>query len=63
MRASPKCSKVLEDEEEDSNCKTVLLTSFIIRKKRCRVYFHQNTLIWETEKKLPYSEYFFLDVN
>ncbi|XP_023718038.1 ceramide kinase isoform X2 [Cryptotermes secundus] len=27
----------------------VLLNTFLIRKKRCRVYFHRGTLIWESE--------------
>ena len=35
----------------------VLLTTFLIKRKRCRVYFHLGTLIWETERA-PYSKYF-----
>lgn len=34
---------------------TVLLNTFVIKKKRCRVYFHRGTLIWETERQ-PYSK-------
>lgn len=53
-----------EDEDDDEVTKTrsfdtVLLTTFVIRKKRCRVYFHRGTLIWETERA-PYSEFLFL---
>jgi hypothetical protein len=34
----------------------VLLNTFLIRKKRCRVYFHRGTLIWESEGA-SYSKY------
>lgn len=44
-------------KQEDDPHQTVLLTTFVIRRKRCRVYFHRNTLIWETEKP-PYSKFF-----
>ncbi|KAH0553836.1 ceramide kinase [Cotesia glomerata] len=39
------------DNDQFSN--SVLLNTFIIKKKRCRVYFHKGTLIWETERP-PY---------
>ncbi|XP_034941938.1 ceramide kinase [Chelonus insularis] len=39
--------------ENDQLSNTVLLNTFIIKKKRCRVYFHRGTLIWETERP-PY---------
>jgi len=32
----------------------VLLNTFVIRKKRCRVYFHRGTLTWESEGA-PYA--------
>ncbi|XP_066997111.2 ceramide kinase [Anabrus simplex] len=35
-------------------CDPVLLNTFLIRKKKCRVYFHRGTLIWETEGA-PYT--------
>ncbi|KAK7793254.1 hypothetical protein R5R35_010247 [Gryllus longicercus] len=35
-------------------CDSVLLSTFLIRKKKCRVYFHRGTLIWETEGA-PYT--------
>lgn len=47
-----------EDEDRQQNDVShgaVLLSTFVIRKKRCRVYFHKNTLIWETERS-PYSK-------
>lgn len=34
---------------------SVLLNTFVVKKKRCRVYFHRGTLIWETERS-PYSK-------
>jgi hypothetical protein len=34
----------------------VLLNTFVIRKKRCRVYFHRGTLTWESEGA-PYCKY------
>jgi hypothetical protein len=34
----------------------VLLNTFVIRKKRCRVYFHRGTLTWESEGAL-YGKY------
>ncbi|KAJ8683458.1 hypothetical protein QAD02_019250 [Eretmocerus hayati] len=46
----------LEAEEEDPSYRTVLLTTFVIRKKRCRVYFHRGALIWETERS-PYRRW------
>ncbi|XP_076634236.1 ceramide kinase isoform X2 [Colletes latitarsis] len=41
-------------EITDQSSRTVLLNTFVVKKKRCRVYFHRGTLIWETEKP-PYS--------
>ncbi|KAK3909045.1 Ceramide kinase [Frankliniella fusca] len=32
-----------------SDCDPVLLNSFIVKKQRCRVYFHRGVLIWESE--------------
>lgn len=46
------------DMDNDQFSGTVLLNTFVIKKKRCRVYFHRGTLIWETERP-PYSEFFF----
>lgn len=46
----------MQDKEEDPSFKTVLLSTFIIKKKRCRVYFHKGTLIWETERT-PYTRW------
>ncbi|XP_046405236.1 ceramide kinase isoform X2 [Ischnura elegans] len=40
--------------EEQQGCESVLLNTFLVRKKRCRVYFHRGTLIWETEMS-PYT--------
>ncbi|XP_006566593.1 ceramide kinase isoform X3 [Apis mellifera] len=40
-------------EISDQSSRTVLLNTFVVKKKRCRVYFHRGTLIWETEKP-PY---------
>ncbi|KAF7990695.1 hypothetical protein HCN44_000500 [Aphidius gifuensis] len=42
--------------EDDEFSGSVLLSTFIIKKKRCRVYFHRSTLIWETEKQ-PYTRW------
>ncbi|OXU30438.1 hypothetical protein TSAR_011974 [Trichomalopsis sarcophagae] len=42
--------------EGDPSYHTVLLSTFVIRKKRCRVYFHKGTLIWETERP-PYTRW------
>ncbi|XP_063993860.1 ceramide kinase [Diachasmimorpha longicaudata] len=35
---------------------SVLLNTFVIKKKRCKVYFHRGTIIWETEKP-PYTRW------
>ncbi|XP_011299241.1 ceramide kinase [Fopius arisanus] len=43
----------MEDEHPASS---VLLNTFVIKKKRCRVYFHHGTLIWETERP-PYTRW------
>lgn len=40
----------------------VLLNTFVIRKKRCRVYFHRGTLIWESEGA-PYGKYMTLFIE
>lgn len=34
---------------EESVWDTVLLNTFVVCKKKCKVYFHHGTLIWETE--------------
>lgn len=47
-------------EAGDQCSQTVLLNTFVIKKKRCRVYFHQGTLIWETERP-PYSKFIILN--
>ncbi|XP_058809040.1 ceramide kinase isoform X2 [Phymastichus coffea] len=44
------------NEDEDPMRGTVLLTTFVIRRKRCRVYFHRGTLVWETERP-PYTRW------
>lgn len=44
------------DNEQYSN--SVLLNTFVIKKKRCKVYFHNGTLVWQTERP-PYSKNFF----
>ncbi|KAM0727928.1 Ceramide kinase [Formica fusca] len=36
--------------------KSVLLNTFVVKKKRCRVYLHRGTLIWETERS-PYTRW------
>ncbi|XP_076243330.1 ceramide kinase [Calliopsis andreniformis] len=43
-------------EITDQSSRTVLLNTFVVKKKRCRVYFHRGTLIWETEKP-PYTRW------
>lgn len=43
-------------QENDHTSDAVLLNTFVIRKKRCRVYFHRGTLIWETERA-PYTRW------
>ncbi|XP_046623003.1 ceramide kinase isoform X1 [Neodiprion virginianus] len=43
-------------EFNDHASDAVLLNTFVIRKKRCRVYFHRGTLIWETERP-PYTRW------
>ncbi|XP_014212641.1 ceramide kinase [Copidosoma floridanum] len=45
-----------QPQQEDASYGTVLLSTFVIRKKRCRVYFHKSTLIWETERP-PYKRW------
>ncbi|KAF7393296.1 hypothetical protein HZH66_009129 [Vespula vulgaris] len=40
----------------DNSSKSVLLNTFVVKKKRCRVYFHRGTLIWETERP-PYMRF------
>jgi len=42
-------------DDQRASSKSVLLNTFIVKKKRCRVYFHRGTLIWETERP-PYSK-------
>ncbi|KAG8235193.1 hypothetical protein J437_LFUL014157, partial [Ladona fulva] len=39
---------------EQQVCEPVLLNTFLVRKKRCKVYFHRGTLTWETEVS-PYT--------
>lgn len=41
-------------ELSGQECDAVLLNSFVIKKQRCRVYFHRGVLIWESEGA-PYS--------
>ncbi|KAH0950646.1 hypothetical protein HN011_000416 [Eciton burchellii] len=36
--------------------KSVLLNTFVVKKKRCRVYLHRGTLVWETERP-PYTRW------
>nr|CAD7393262.1 unnamed protein product [Timema cristinae] len=45
-----------ETEDNVQICDPVLLNSFIIKNKRCRVYFHRGRLIWETDGS-PYNRY------
>ncbi|XP_012278630.1 ceramide kinase [Orussus abietinus] len=45
----------MQDTDNDSSG-AVLLNTFVIKKKRCRVYFHRGTLIWETERP-PYTRW------
>lgn len=49
-------------DDQRASSKSVLLNTFVVKKKRCRVYFHRGTLIWETERP-PYSkrDYFHSD--
>ncbi|KYN20529.1 hypothetical protein ALC57_07128 [Trachymyrmex cornetzi] len=42
-------------DDQRASSKSVLLNTFVVKKKRCRVYFHRGTLIWETERP-PYSK-------
>lgn len=42
--------------EESNDSDSVLLNTFHIKKKRCRVYLHKNNLTWESDE-YPYSEY------
>lgn len=41
---------------EESVWDTVLLNTFVVCKKKCKVYFHHGMLIWETEAP-PHCEY------
>lgn len=41
-------------EQSGDECEPVLLNTFIIKKQRCRVYFHRGMLKWESEGD-PYS--------
>ncbi|CAL1678810.1 unnamed protein product [Lasius platythorax] len=41
---------------DDRASKSVLLNTFVVKKKRCRVYLHRGTLIWETERP-PYTRW------
>lgn len=41
---------------DDRTSKSVLLNTFVVKKKRCRVYLHRGTLIWETERP-PYTRW------
>ncbi|XP_012258476.2 ceramide kinase [Athalia rosae] len=43
-------------QDNDHTSDAVLLNTFVIRKKRCKVYFHRGTLIWETERA-PYTRW------
>ncbi|XP_018352225.1 PREDICTED: ceramide kinase [Trachymyrmex septentrionalis] len=43
-------------DDQRASSKSVLLNTFIVKKKRCRVYFHRGTLIWETERP-PYTRW------
>nr|CAD7260302.1 unnamed protein product [Timema shepardi] len=45
-----------ETEDNVQICDPVLLNSFVIKNKRCRVYFHRGKLIWETDGS-PYNRY------
>jgi len=47
---------------EGEVCDPVLLNTFVIRKKRCRVYFHRGTLTWESEGA-PYGKYMTLFIE
>ncbi|KAK1124728.1 hypothetical protein K0M31_006090 [Melipona bicolor] len=53
MERQPKSAVGMMQEITDQSSRTVLLNTFVVKKKRCRVYFHRGTLIWETEKP-PY---------
>lgn len=48
-------SRMVQENAGDHSSNSVLLNTFIVKKKRCRVYFHRGTLIWETERP-PYSK-------
>ncbi|XP_071570266.1 ceramide kinase isoform X2 [Temnothorax nylanderi] len=43
-------------DDQRAASKSVLLNTFVVKKKRCRVYFHRGTLIWETERP-PYTRW------
>ncbi|XP_011175344.1 ceramide kinase [Solenopsis invicta] len=43
-------------DDQRASKSAVLLNTFIVKKKRCRVYFHRGTLIWETERP-PYTRW------
>ncbi|XP_018362135.1 PREDICTED: ceramide kinase-like [Trachymyrmex cornetzi] len=43
-------------DDQRASSKSVLLNTFVVKKKRCRVYFHRGTLIWETERP-PYTRW------
>lgn len=46
---------MMQENAADHSSNSVLLNTFVVKKKRCRVYFHRGTLIWETERP-PYSK-------
>lgn len=56
MERQPKSAVNMMQEISDQSSRTVLLNTFVVKKKRCRVYFHRGTLIWETEKP-PYTRW------
>lgn len=43
-------------EPSGDECEPVLLNTFVIKKQRCRVYFHRGLLKWESEGD-PYSKF------
>lgn len=55
LKVQPKNTARMMQEITDQSSRTVLLNTFVVKKKRCKVYFHRGTLIWETEKP-PYSK-------
>lgn len=53
---------LIMDETRGDDFDPVLLNTFIIKKQRCRVYFHRGVLIWESEGA-PYSKYMTTDLE